>query len=435
MTDYLVSTVRYVESIKEPPRTGRLADFVRGKNFTTACVACIALNALFIAYTTDYEIQHLGTPLPMEMVGIELGFMAFYTMELVLKLMVHRFYFFCNSEMSWNLADCFLVAFSVMDVAVMLATFDSRSGASATVNLSFLRLIRIFKIAKILRIFRTLRFFAELRLMLDCVLGSFVSLFWCLLLLFFVLYVFALVMVQGITQALQQDTGRTLNSGDAAKTEMYFGTVTGAVLTLLQSTTSGVDWREVYVLLEKAGGYLPIVYVFYILFFVIAAWNIVTSTFVDKALRLAQPDLETLTRDQLLKDMVDAQELMTLFSDADLDNSETISLEEFIRVAEHSKFRSYLHVRGIDIKNADIFFEMLRTLGDHRDVELSTLVSTLIRMKGFATSIDLHSLSFETKMMGRKQYAYMADSASRLQNIEDAVSKLVGRTALLTTSL
>jgi len=275
----------------------------------------------------------------------------------------------------------------------------------------------------VLRIFRTLRFFAELRLMLDCVLGSFVSLFWCLLMLFFVLYVFALLIVQGITHELQV-VERLPSQMDRLNT--LFGSVSASMLTLLQATTSGLDWSEAYAMLEDVGGYLPAVFVFYILFFVIAAWNIVTSTFVDKALRFAQPDLEQLTREQLMKDIVDAEELMNLFSEADLDRSESISLEEFIRVAEHPKFRSYLHVRGIDIKDAEVFFQMLLTLGGGQtEVDLAVLVSTLIRMKGLATSIDLHSLSFETKMLGRKQYAFMEENTERLQNIEKLVSSLL----------
>jgi len=196
------------------------------------------------------------------------------------------------------------------------------------------------------------------------------------------------------------------------------------MLTLLQSTTNGVDWGQVYVVLAEINGYLVAVYVFYIMFFVIAAWNIVTSIFVDRALTLAKPDLETLTRDQLVKDIADVEELRHLFLEADLDNSFSISLEEFVQLTAQQRFRSYLHVRGIDIKNAEVFFEMLRTLGGNKDVDLGVLVNTLIRMKGVATSIDLHSLGFETKMLGRKQYAFMAESRERLKNIEDSIANL-----------
>eukprot|EP00443_Scrippsiella_acuminata_P024954 CAMPEP_0115332880 /NCGR_PEP_ID=MMETSP0270-20121206/87076_1 /TAXON_ID=71861 /ORGANISM="Scrippsiella trochoidea, Strain CCMP3099" /LENGTH=215 /DNA_ID=CAMNT_0002753751 /DNA_START=318 /DNA_END=962 /DNA_ORIENTATION=- len=213
------------------------------------------------------------------------------------------------------------------------------------------------------------------------------------------------------------------------------------MLTLLQATTSGLDWRDAYAVLVEVGSYLPAVFVFYILFFVIAAWNIVTSTFVDKALRFAQPDLEQLTREQLMKDIVDAvlaqpdleqltreqltkdigdaEELMNLFSEADFDRSASISLEEFIRVAEHPKFRSYLHVRGIDIKNAEVFFEMLQVVGGGEVVNIQVLVSALLRMKGFATSIDLHSLSFETKVLSRRQQIFMHETNTKLQAIKE----------------
>merc|ERR1719277_1889127 len=119
----------------------------------------------------------------------------------------------------------------------------------------------------------------------------------------------------------------------------YFGSVKEAIVTLLQSTTSGLDWREVYWLLDHNMSMLPWLFLFYILFFAIAAWNIVTSTFIEKALKLAQPDLETLTLEQTMKDCMDAEELNEIFSSADTDGSKAISFEEFHQIANHAKFR------------------------------------------------------------------------------------------------
>merc|ERR1719277_1295391 len=131
----------------------------------------------------------------------------------------------------------------------------------------------------------------------------------------------------------------------------YFGSVKEAIVTLLQSTTSGLDWREVYWLLDHNMSMLPWLFLFYILFFAIAAWNIVTSTFVEKALKLAQPDIETLMMEQNMKDIADSDELMSLFKEADADNSQGINFSEFQSLAEHPKFRAFLHVRGIAINN------------------------------------------------------------------------------------
>jgi len=411
------------ESIKEPERKGRLARFINSSHFKFLCVACIGCNALFIMYTTDYEMRNLGEKPTDLILNVEFGFMLFYLVELLLKLAVHRLYFFGNAEMAWNIFDTFLVLFSIMELSMAYIGEHSAGG----LNLSFMRAMRLFKVAKVLRVFRTFRFFTELRLMLDCVLGSFISLFWCMLLLLFVLYGFALLLVQGLTQTLlRQDFGSTDDyDGDlSADIADYFGSVAAAMATLLQSTTNGIDWRIVYNALVQCGTLVTTVYLFYILFFAIAAWNIITSTFIDRALKLAQPDLETLIREQHAKDVIDGEQMVSLFKGACLSDEDNITQDEFKKMTEDAKFRSYLHVRGIDINNAELFFDMLQVVGGGEVVNIQVLVSALLRMKGFATSIDLHSLSFETKVLSRRQQIFMHETNTKLQAIKELMAAL-----------
>ena len=69
--------------------------------------AVILLNAIFIFYTTDLEMQNIDSPFDLDVrVQIaELLLASFYVVELFLKLLVHRLFFFWNSEMSWNCFD------------------------------------------------------------------------------------------------------------------------------------------------------------------------------------------------------------------------------------------------------------------------------------------------------------------------------------------
>ena len=67
--------------------------------------AVIFANAIFILYATDYEMQNLHQPVSSDAEKIsvaELLLASFYVIELLLKLIVHRFYFFWNAEMAWN---------------------------------------------------------------------------------------------------------------------------------------------------------------------------------------------------------------------------------------------------------------------------------------------------------------------------------------------
>eukprot|EP00435_Cladocopium_sp_Y103_P045326 s1719_g13.t1 len=315
--------------IEEPERTGCLAKVVKSNFFGMVCGAVIFANAIFILYATDYEMQNLHQPVSSESEKIsvsvaELLLASFYVFELFLKLIVHRFYFFWNSEMAWNWFDFVLVLFSIIENVlsfVLLSTNQAGEPGGSGVNLGFLRLLRLCKIVKILRVFRTLRFFSELRLMLDCVVGSLMNVFWCLIMLLFVMYVFALLLQQGVVQHLQEarpSSDVQQGCADEGGLQTYFSSVGVTVVTLFQSCTSGVDWNEPYKALQETGSFLP--------------------DFEDCRM------LATLFRKMLLTDE---------------QGHERLGLEEFRKLVETDEFRSYLQTRGIDIKNAETFFKML----------------------------------------------------------------------------
>lgn len=139
--------------------------------------------------------------------------------------------------------------------------------------------------------------------MLDCVVGSLMNVFWCLIMLLFVMYVFALLLQQGVVQHLQEAKPSSDQGAGCAEggLQTYFSSVGVTVVTLFQSCTSGVDWNEPYKALQETGSFLPVSFLLYIAFVFISVWNIVTSSFVEKALKLAQPDVDMLILEQILK--------------------------------------------------------------------------------------------------------------------------------------
>jgi len=396
----IVDTFERCWQLEEPERTGCLAKVVKSNFFGMVCGAVIFANAIFILYATDYEMQNLQQPVSSDaekMSVAELLLASFYVFELLLKLIVHRFYFFWNAEMAWNWFDFVLVLFSIIEniLSFVLLSTSEESGESGRsgVNLGFLRLLRLCKIVKILRVFRTLRFFSELRLMLDYVVGSLMNVFWCLIMLLFVMYVFALLLQQGVVQHLQEAKPSSDQGAGCAEggLQTYFSSVGVTVVTLFQSCTSGVDWNEPYKALQETGTFLPVSFL-YIAFVFISVWNIVTSSFVEKALKLAQPDVDMLILEQQLQDFEDCRMLATLFKKmllTDEQGREHLGLEEFRKLVETDEFRSYLQTRGIDIKNAETFFKMLVELQGEETIDAHTFANACVRMKGAATSIDL----------------------------------------------
>jgi len=419
-------------SLEEPRRRGCLARLVRSTSFSMVSGSVILLNACFILYTTELEMINIEASLNTDsrIKMIELALASIYVVEVILKLMVHRLFFFWNVEMAWNWFDFVLVVFSIFEnllVYDLLPGQDSSSNPSSPgsgVNLGFLRLIRLCKIVKILRVFRTLKFFSELRLMLDCVLGSLINVFWCVVMLAFVMYVFGLLLQQGIVQYLMEAKG-TMSQEANEMVMTYFGSVGQTVVTLFQSSTSGVDWNEPYKALRYTGEVMPMAFLAYVAFVFISVWNIVTSTFVEKALKLAQPDVDMLILEQQLQDFEDCKMLSRLFKSmrpADDDGNERIGMEEFRQLVETYEFRSYLQTRGIDIKNAETFFKMLVELQGEPMIDATTFANACVRMKGAATSIDLQTVMFTTHLMNQEQRSFFQQLKTRLTSIETTLN-------------
>eukprot|EP00931_Biecheleriopsis_adriatica_P116739 TRINITY_DN92340_c0_g1_i1.p1 TRINITY_DN92340_c0_g1~~TRINITY_DN92340_c0_g1_i1.p1 ORF type:complete len:684 (-),score=114.35 TRINITY_DN92340_c0_g1_i1:30-2054(-) len=417
----------FVEQFHEPERTGRLAAIIDSNAFATLTVSVISFNSIFIAITTDYEISNLGADSlkpPLWMIVIDLALAVFYLFELALKLMVHRGYFFCNEDMKWNCFDFVLVSFSIFEQAMVIPPMiDPSYSVPETMRVGFLRMLRLFKLSKILRVVRTLRFFDELRLMVDCVLGSVLNMIWCLTMLFFVMFLFALLLVQSLIDyaaLLYEDQSANLEAIENC--EKFFGSTMIGVKTLFQSTTAGVDWQEPFGVVANAGWITAGIFIIFICLFTISVWNIVTSTFIEKALKLAQPDLDSLVFEQHIRDTEDTKMLMELFAGQSISSFETFEMEvdsrRFREVASDPKFRSYLNARGIDIKNADTFFRMLVSSQDAESIDIKMLCAACVRMKGFATSIDLQTVRFETKRMSQKMLKHFSHIDSKLILLE-----------------
>merc|ERR1719229_1625540 len=137
----------------------------------------------------------------------------------------------------------------------------------------------------------------------------------------FITFLFAVYFVQTLTVRIQQwhHEDKVMTRDDVDVIINWFGSVQDAMLSLLMITTGGADWREVYKALQPAGAIPCVGIVFYVALFTIAVWNVVTSTFVDKALQLAKISDEAIIREARRQAQEDARELRATFRKMDLD--------------------------------------------------------------------------------------------------------------------
>eukprot|EP00404_Azadinium_spinosum_P032415 CAMPEP_0180571736 /NCGR_PEP_ID=MMETSP1037_2-20121125/8875_1 /TAXON_ID=632150 /ORGANISM="Azadinium spinosum, Strain 3D9" /LENGTH=304 /DNA_ID=CAMNT_0022589067 /DNA_START=33 /DNA_END=949 /DNA_ORIENTATION=- len=278
------------------------------------------------------------------MLHAEIAFVCFYGIEIILKIFVHRSFFFCNEDWRWNVFDLFLVITSTFDMAMTLIVGDS-----GIANVTFMRSQRILKMNKLLRAFRWVQAFSELRMIINSLLGSFISLFWSFLVLIFLLYIFSLII--GLAGQLR------------------FCAESHAVVIGLYDQWGELD--RPFNTLEKTGFLNPALFVFFVVFSQVSVLNILTGVFVENAMKHAQPGRDERSIEECNKMIEVSRELRKECEMMDANGSGTVSLEEFSLHLHKPRLQAKMALLGLNVQDAEMFFRLLAHMSDDEEVVIS----------------------------------------------------------------
>jgi len=376
----------------EPERHGRLAAWVKSTIFSTSLSMVIFLDSLYTAFASNRLMEHPKADSTTAMKIIETIFVLIYFLELVVKLRVHGWWFFVNTDMRWNWFDFLLVVQALVDIVMEYAL--KVNGA----NVTFIRLIRLVKLVKILRLFKAVRFLRELRVIMVSIMNCLSALFWAFVMLALILYIFALFFVQNTSGYLVAEEGN-IPEEHMANIDKFYGNVESTIMTLYQSSSGGLDWREAYDVAEKSGVLNAIGFIFFTIFFNFAVFNILSGIFIEKALAAAAPDREQQALEQRRIEEQEAIELTKLLRSMDFASTGRINLKDFMTHSMKPDAKAYLRVLGIEVHDAVMFFKVLTRVLGADDLPIEEFVNRLFKMKGTATALDLQGLSFEVTVI------------------------------------
>ncbi|NWU90486.1 SCN5A protein, partial [Upupa epops] len=200
---------------------GFLFDVVSHKAFDVTIVTFICLNmVVMMAENDDQEVK-------MVLTKINYFFVALFTAECVIKIIALRHYFFISG---WNLFDLAVVVLSLVSVGLS-------EGFESFFSPTLLRIFRLSRIGRILRLIRKAR---GIRTLLFALLMSLPALFNIGLLLFLVMFIYAIV---GMTNFA------CLGWEGGIDNIFNFQTFDSSILCLFQITTSaGWDYLLIPVL-------------------------------------------------------------------------------------------------------------------------------------------------------------------------------------------
>ncbi|CAK9115787.1 unnamed protein product [Durusdinium trenchii] len=256
--------------------------------------------------------------------------------------------------------------------------------------LTMLRILRILRMTRLMRAVRFMNIFRELRVMVQSVLGCLIPLFWCIVLLFFIQWCFAIYFITVTADTVQAKFGFVSTifvvSWPRLENEITdkFGSLWKTLYVLFLSIAGGLDWGAAADLFIRTENYIAVLaFLFYVALVAMAVLN------------------------------VDA---VAVFQEADADDSGSITFEEFTNHLEDVRVQAFLRSMGLDGVEAVRLFKLLDA-DCNGEIEINEFVSGCMVLRGGAKTLDLAMLLMEQQKAMTRWMSFMSYVELRLNEI------------------
>lgn len=386
------------KSIQQESRLQQLANSVVENNLFNSTVSIFIVgSAVALGAHADWQMKNPSSEDPVVFKVLDYSFSVFFLLELVVRLVAERLFFFSpmNASLSWNLFDAVLVSFSFIDEIL-----------GRIVIADLLRMLRLLRVVRVARVIRAIRFCSDLRVMVHAVLGSARSLLWASVLLVSIMFMFGVFVMQVAVPLLKVEavdpdvpapttlTADEISSGQTAFViKKHYGSIARSMFTLFMSVSGGMDWSEAAGPLKEVHWLLEYVFAGYIFFTVFCCLNIVTGIFVDNATELRAADEETMCADALSERRRWIKEVVELFSQFGAADDDGMSFELFQEKLTDIKVQSLFRNLGIntDLTSARELFDLF-DFNEGGMIDIDEFATGIQRLNGSARSIDVFKL-------------------------------------------
>eukprot|EP00928_Gymnodinium_smaydae_P012613 TRINITY_DN1457_c0_g1_i1.p1 TRINITY_DN1457_c0_g1~~TRINITY_DN1457_c0_g1_i1.p1 ORF type:complete len:477 (+),score=118.94 TRINITY_DN1457_c0_g1_i1:1549-2979(+) len=348
--------------------------------------------------------------MPSYLRNMDIFFCVVFTLEVCLRLVVHKLSYFTMWGWGWNIFDMTLVVLQLFEEFMELAITpgDGSQDSAALMNSDLLRVWRVLRVVKVVRVLRVMRFASDLRLLVSCILHSVNPFFWSACLIFLIIYIYATYLVQ-LVLITRLDLDK--DSAEAETLKRYFGSLWIAVLSLFQGLTGGMDWNDIVApLIELVSPMMGFMVTVFMAFAIIALMNVVTGTFVETAIARAAEVKEINRVDQARR----------FFKTLDVDASGFISFEEIAEQLDNPIVQEYFKSINVDTSDAKVLFEVIDCNGSGT-IDFEEFLSGCLRLQGPAKALDMMMVTRDT----RSAFEGLFDSVYHLDEKVCKLAKLL----------
>eukprot|EP00403_Amphidinium_massartii_P009900 CAMPEP_0178429312 /NCGR_PEP_ID=MMETSP0689_2-20121128/30735_1 /TAXON_ID=160604 /ORGANISM="Amphidinium massartii, Strain CS-259" /LENGTH=456 /DNA_ID=CAMNT_0020051125 /DNA_START=114 /DNA_END=1484 /DNA_ORIENTATION=+ len=314
-------------------------------------------------------------------------FLIFYSLELLLRASAQGYHFLCGKDWHWNVFDLILVVMVIYEQIVAALVTNLQS-----INVGWLRVLRLMKMMKIFRVVRLMRFFRVLRLIVSQIAGSMMMLFWASLVLFIMIFLFALCFAHGVTEYLLETPQSAIPGEAMGGIGHYWSSLGTSMTSLYLALAGGTDWEDIAAPLKASSGLYYGLFLFYIGFSFISVVNVVTSLFVDSALKISEQDESAVQTALAERDEV--TKLRKYYRDRDEDETGLINWQGFKRSLRCSQMSDFLRCLSMTLVDVKRIFKILQRGGN---VDIEEFMTACIKVVDDTKAIDIVQLQAEAR--------------------------------------
>mmetsp|Transcript_42854 Transcript_42854/g.92495 ORF Transcript_42854/g.92495 Transcript_42854/m.92495 type:complete len:871 (-) Transcript_42854:90-2702(-) len=351
--------------------------------FHTFSGLLIAISAALVGAET--EIQAQKGYVDGIVLDTQMALNCWFVIELIIRIYGEGGRFFHNNpSWKWNWFDLIMTSLSALDIVVDAA--------------SYFQLLRILRIARVMRSLRLARWFRqmrEFRKMVFSLMVSIQTLVWAVVLLLFVMYIFGICFTSTITEHLIE-TG--LPRSSEHELFVYFGNLPNSMYSLWVSVSGGVNWHYIVQTLWPVNSWLAPLFISYISITVLGVMNVVTSVFVESAMRSTQHYRDLLLQEKERMKETTATHLREIFRAIDVDDSGMITMQELRDFLDDDslQLQTYMEALEINAEDAKALFKLLDR-DNSGEIDIDEFCDGCMRLRGEAKSFDINCLMYHAR--------------------------------------
>lgn len=402
---------------------------IESESWGVAVMLVIFLNTLVMALKCDFKWPTWDV--------LEDACLLFFTVEIILRLSVHRQNFFTDKdERAWNIFDLLLVVSGLLEkfVAWVVTSHGEEENDAVT-------MLRNFRILRVLRACRVIRHFKQLHLLVMGFLHSMQAVFWIAILFISVVFVAGIICTTLVGQHAEDWGPPDGSEDDVKQIELLFGSLLSSMITMFQMVTLD-NWADICGLVGKRTPSMIVFFIAYTLITAFAMIALLTGVMTENVTSVSSAS-ERQEEELAFARYVDTLESAFRHNSTDMD--EGLTVEEFSQLLAEPEvvegMRAHHMKANFSSEDLTEIFRSLDLSGDGR-VSWEEFRTGLKYVQGPAAArqvsllrADVHQLVEALKgVVGEAAEgdACLADGATpqpsqRLATMEDSLKRLEGR--------